>query len=226
MKILQILPEMNVGGVERGTMDLARYLAEHGHQSIVVSNGGTLVPTLEAQGTRHYTLPVHDKNIFVMQDCVKELERIIREEKVDIVHARSRVPAWIAYFACRRTEAEFLTTCHGYYSRHPLSHIMGWGKRVIVISEIIGRHMIENFHVQPENIRLIPRSVNLERFAFRERQPGQSSFVVTIVGRITPLKGHTFFLKAMVKVIRQMPYVRARVVGEAPPNKQAYKESL
>jgi len=226
MKILQILPEMNVGGVERGTMDLARYLVEHGHQSIVVSNGGTLVPSLEEQGTKHYQLPVHDKNIFVMWDCVAALEKIIRNEGVHIVHARSRVPAWIAYFACRRTDAEFLTTCHGYYSNHPISHVMGWGKRVIVISEIIGRHMMEDYRVQPENIRLIHRSVNLARFTFRQRQPGQSSFMVSMVGRITPLKGHVFFLKAMAKVMRQMPYVRARIIGDAPPNKQAYKESL
>jgi lipopolysaccharide heptosyltransferase II len=226
MKILQILPEMNVGGVERGTMDLARYLVEHGHQSIVVSNGGTLVSTLEEQGTKHYALPVHDKNVFVMWDCVKALEKIIRDAGIDIVHARSRVPAWIAYFACRRTDAEFLTTCHGYYSNHPISHVMGWGKRVIVISEIIGRHMMEDFRVQPENIRLIHRSVNLARFPFRERQPGQSAFMVSMLGRITPLKGHVFFLKAMAKVMRQMPYVRARIIGDAPPNRQAFKESL
>src|SRR3989339_141298 len=118
MKILQVLPEMNVGGVERGTLDLAKYISAHGHQSVVVSNGGSLVPLLEAQGTKHYTLPVHRKNLWTMVECMNALEKIIREEKIDIVHARSRVPAWIAYAACRRTGVDFLTTCHGYYSRN------------------------------------------------------------------------------------------------------------
>ncbi|MBF0485683.1 MAG: lipopolysaccharide heptosyltransferase II [Candidatus Omnitrophica bacterium] len=226
MRILQILPELDVGGVERGTVDMARYLVEHNHHSVVVSNGGALVPVLEAQGSRHYTLPVHKKDIFTMGQCVKDLERIIREEKIDIVHARSRVPAWIAYFAVRKTDAEFLTTCHGYYSDNFMSRVMGWGKLVIVISEVIGRHMIDHFGVRAENVRLVPRSVDLDKFCFRERQPGQSSFTVSMIGRITPLKGHGYFLKAMAKLLRQKPFVRVRVIGDAPANKVAYKESL
>ncbi len=226
MKILQILPELNVGGVERGTVDLARYLATLGHRSVVVSNGGALVPVLESQGSKHYQLPVHRKNIFTALNCVKELERIIRDEEIDIVHARSRVPAWIGYLATRKSNAEFVTTCHGYYSTNPLSRVMGWGKIVIVISEIIGRHMIDHFGVQPENIRLIHRSVDLDKFPLRERRSGQSSFTVYMIGRITPLKGHVYFLKAMAKVIRQRPYIRVRVVGDAPEGKAAYKDSI
>ena len=226
MNILQILPELNVGGVERGTVDFAGYLVGQGHRSIVVSNGGALVSLLESKGSKHYQLPVQRKNIWTVFQCVKHLERIIREEKIDIVHARSRVPAWIGYFATRKTEAEFVTTCHGYYSTNPFSRVMGWGKLVIVISEVIGRHMIDHFGVHPENIRLVHRSVDLSKFHFRERQAGQSSFSVAIIGRITPLKGHAYFLKAMAKVIRQRPYIRVRVIGDAPDNKEAYKESL
>lgn len=226
MKVLQILPELNVGGVERGTLDLAKYLVGQGHVSLVVSHGGMLVSQLEAEGSRHYTLPVHRKNFFVAWDCVRQLRRIIEEEKVDIVHARSRVPAWIAYFAVRKTDAEFVTTCHGYYSTNFFSRVMGWGKSVIVISEIIGRHMIEHFGVRALNIRLIPRSVDLEKFKFKERQAGKSSVVVTMIGRITPLKGHTYFFQAMARVIRQMPFVKVRVIGDAPADKRSYKESL
>ena len=226
MKIMQILPELNVGGVERGTLDLAKHLVSQGHASVVVSNGGALVGQLEAEGSRHYTLPVHRKNIFVAWHCTQELRRIIVEEKVDIVHARSRVPAWVAYFAVRKTDAEFVTTCHGYYSTNFFSRVMGWGKRVIVISEIIGRHMIEHFGVRAQNIRLIPRSVDLDKFQFRARETGKSAIVVTMIGRITPLKGHAYFLQGMAKVIRQMPFVKARVIGDAPAEKRDYKESL
>ncbi|NLE65725.1 MAG: glycosyltransferase family 4 protein, partial [Elusimicrobia bacterium] len=102
MRVLQVLPEMNVGGVERGTLDLARCLVEKGHHSVVVSNGGVLVPQLEADGTRHYALPVHRKDPLSIWLCVRDLEKIIRDEKIEVVHARSRAPAWAAYFAARR----------------------------------------------------------------------------------------------------------------------------
>ena len=97
---------------------------------------------------------------------VKELVKIIEKEKIDIVHARSRVPAWISYLACRKTSAKFITTCHGYYSKHFFSRVMGWPKFVIVPSQVIGKHMIDDFGVPLDRIRLIPRSVDLDKFEF------------------------------------------------------------
>ena len=108
MNILQILPELNVGGVETGTLDLAKYLVRLNHKAVVVSAGGTLVKDLEAVGAKHYQLPVHKKSIFTMVKMVPLLVEIIKKEEIDIVHARSRVPAWIAYFACRNTRAVFI----------------------------------------------------------------------------------------------------------------------
>jgi glycosyltransferase involved in cell wall biosynthesis len=206
MNILQILPELNVGGVETGTVDLAKYLLSQGHKSVVVSHGGALVAQLESQGSRHYVLPVHKKNLFTMIHCVKKLIDIIRSEKIDIVHARSRVPAWIAFFACRYTEAHFLTTCHGYYSQHLFSRVMGWGKLVIAISDVIGRHMVQDFDTPGENIRVIPRSVDTQRFNLpRPPKEKNDPFIITMIGRITPLKGHPYFLRAMAQVVRHGP---------------------
>ncbi len=227
MKVLQILPELNVGGVETGTVDLVRHLIAHGHRAVVVSNGGALVADLEKLGVNHYALPVHRKNIFTMVRCVKKLRQIIIGEGVDIVHARSRVPAWIAYFACRGTPASFVTTCHGYYGRHWFSRVMSWSKRVIVPSTVIGKHMIEAFGVPKENIRLIHRSVDLGKFSVpRQDDPGKSAFVIALVGRITPLKGHGYFLRAMAKVVRLMPYVKIWIIGDVPEKKEAYRQEL
>mgnify|MGYP003394522932 CR=1 FL=1 len=166
MNILQILPELNVGGVETGTLDLSKYLVRLGHKSVVVSAGGSLVKELEASGAKHYALAVNKKSIISIFKLIPELAQIIKKEEIDIVHARSRVPAWIAYFACRRTRAVFITTCHGYYQKHLFSAVMGWAKRVIVLSNVIARHMIEDFSVPHERIRLVPRSVDLERFKY------------------------------------------------------------
>lgn len=227
MKILQVLPELNVGGVETGTVDLAGYLIDHGHESVVVSSGGEMVPELESRGTKHYQLPVHKKSLWAAVKCIRALRAIILEEKADIVHARSRVPAWIAYFACRGTQAAFITTCHGYYGNRLFSQVMGWPKLVIVPSRVIGRYMIEHFGVLSNSIRYIPRSVDVEKFQVgRPVIKGKSFFTVAIVGRLTPLKGHTFFLRAMAKVARAMPNIRIWIIGDAPAAKQSYKNEL
>jgi len=227
VNILQILPELNVGGVETGTVDFARYLVKNGHKAIVVSNGGDLVGDLEQAGVLHYKLPVHEKSIFTIIKMIKELTLIIKKENIDIVHARSRVPGWIGFFAARNTGTIFLTTCHGHYSKHFLSKVMGFGKLVIVPSNVIGRHMIEDFGVHHQRIRLIPRSVDLEKFTFSpyDTRP-KTGFIVGMIGRITPLKGHAHFLKAISKLIRTLPYLKVWIVGDSPQSKKIYREEV
>ena len=227
MKVLQVVPELNVGGVETGTVELARQLVRLGHKAVVVSAGGALVTELEASGALHYQLPVHKKSLFSMLRLVPKLARIIKKEEIDIVHARSRVPAWIAYFACRRTKTVFVTTCHGYYRKHIFSYVMGWGKRVIALSNAIARHMIEDFGVPHERIRLVPRSVDLEKFKFiSPDKKRKKDFNVGIIARITPLKGHLFFIKAMAKAARAIPRLKIWIIGDAPATRQAYKEQV
>ncbi len=227
MRVLQILPELRVGGVETGTVDFAKYLREKGHHAVVVSNGGPLVQELAIAGVTHYTLPVHKKSLRSILSCIKSLRDIILTDKIDIVHARSRVPAWIAFFACRKTPAEFLTTCHGYYSKHLFSAVMGYSKLIIVPSQVIGRHMVDDFKVPAQNVRCIPRSVDLQRFnTSREEKSKNTQPVISIVGRITPLKGHMYFLRAMAQVLRKMPQVKVWVIGDAPLGKETYREEL
>lgn len=228
MKILQILPQLTVGGVETGTVDLARYLKRHGLESVVVSAGGPLVAQLEAEGIPHYKLPVASKAFWVMVGAARQLRKIIIREKVDIVHARSRVPAWVAFMATRGTDAVFITTAHGHYSRHIFSPAMGWGKFTIVPSAVIGRYMMAQFKVPWENIRLIPRSVDLERYRFRGAAPAKKEAgpLIGVVGRLSPVKGHVYFLKAMALVLRTYPDARAWIVGGVSPGKESYKEEL
>jgi len=162
-----------------------------------------------------------------MFKLIPVLAEIIKKEEIDIVHARSRVPAWIAYFACRRTRAIFVTTCHGYYKKHLFSVVMGWGKRVIVLSNVIARHMIEDFSVPHERIKLVPRSVDLEKFKYLDpKTKRKEDFNVGIIGRITPLKGHLHFIKAMARISRLVPRLKIWIVGDAPASKEVYKEEL
>ena len=113
MNILQILPKLDVGGVETGTIDLAKELINRGHKVIVVSGGGKLVKNLRDISVKHIELPVHKKSPFTVIKCIKNLEEIIRIERIDVVHSRSRVPNIIAFFAARRAGAKFITTAHG-----------------------------------------------------------------------------------------------------------------
>ncbi|MBF0533343.1 MAG: glycosyltransferase, partial [Candidatus Omnitrophica bacterium] len=140
----------------------------------------------------------HAKNPVTMFLMIKKIRQIILDEKVDIVHARSRIPAWIAYFASKKTSATFITTCHGFYKNPWYSKIMGWSKLVIVPSRVIGRHMIDTYRVPADNIRCIPRSVDWARFARHQHEIKiKTDPVIAVIGRLTPIKGHTFFIKAM-----------------------------
>ncbi len=224
MNVLQVLPELKSGGVERGTIDLAKYLHRHGHKAVVVSAGGPLVAELTAAGVTHYALPVHKKSPLSVIRSVRTLSRIVQLEKIDMIHARSRVPAVVAFFVSRRTQVPFVTTCHGFYSKHFLSRMMGWGKIVIVASRVIGRRMRDDFGVAQSKMRLIPRGVNLEEFRWNRPEMPRPEIVVGMIGRLTPIKGHPLFLKAMARVARVFPEMKIRIIGDAP--KPQYKEEL
>ncbi len=226
MRILQILPELHSGGVERGTVDLAKYLKEKGHHSVVVSAGGPLAGDLSSAGVTHYTLPVHKKSLFSIFFSIRALSRIVTKENIELIHARSRVPALITFFVSHKTHIPFITTCHGFYSKHFLSRVMGWGKIVIVASHIIGKRMRDDFGVPHNKIRLIPRGVNLEEFKWHDPtdEKKKKEIVIGMIGRLTPIKGHPLFLKAMARVTRVIPNVRIQIIGDAP--KPQYKEEL
>lgn len=228
MKILQLLPALELGGVERGTVDLVRSLKRRGVESVVISSGGALVPELQKEGIPHYTFPVAKKSIFSLS-LVPRIVEVIQKERVDLVHARSRVPAWIAWLASRKAGVPFLTTCHGYYSNHFLSRVMGWGKRVIVPSKLIARHMIEDFSVSPERIVLIPRGVDLSQFLFCPEKydgPPPKIFKVLNLGRFSPIKGQLEFLRSIHRVRQKGVAVEAWMAGSEGEGKSGYTRQI
>lgn len=228
MKTLQILPSLEVGGVERGVIDLARAMKKRGEEMVVISSGGPLVAELQKMAVPHYQLPVHKKSLFSLF-VIPRIVEIIEKERIDLVHARSRVPGWLAWFAARKARRPFMTTCHGYYSHHPLSWIMGWGKRVIVISTVIGRHMIDDFRVSPERIRLVHRGVDLSQFGNVKKIEGSSAkrpFRIINVGRLSPIKGQLEFLKAVHELKTKIGPLEVWLVGSEHKSKTKYTELL
>jgi glycosyltransferase involved in cell wall biosynthesis len=202
MKVLQILPELNGGGVERGTLEVGKYLVGQGHQSLVVSNGGRLGAQLEAEGSRHIALPVHRKRPGSLRQ-VKVLRRLFEEERPDILHLRSRLPAWLAYLAWRRmdpaTRPRLVTTVHGFYSVNAYSKIMTRGERVICVSNSVKDYVLKNYpDVPEERLTVIHRGVDPAEFPYGYRPPAdwmerwrrdfpqlEGKYVLTLPGRIT-----------------------------------------
>ncbi len=212
--VLQVLPGLGNGGVARGTVDVAIAIAEAGGTPIVVSEGGAKERDLARAEIQHLTLPLASKNPFIMRRNVERLVQMIEELGVDIVHARSRAPAWSAAAAARRSGRHFVTTFHATYRignpvRRYYNAIMTKGDRVIAISEFIAEHIRENYTLDPSRLRVIPRGVDLVRFnpdrvsaermialATRWRLPDGLP-VVMLPGRLTRWKGQTILLKAL-----------------------------
>jgi len=243
VKVLQIVPELNEGGVERGTLEIGRYLVQQGHEALVVSNGGRLVPALEAAGVRHVALPVHRKGPLGLW-LVPLLRRLLRRERPDLLHLRSRWPAWLAWLAWRSLPVAerpgLVTTVHGFYSVNPYSVIMTRGQRLIAVSESVRAYILEHYpQADPERIRVIPRGVSPAEFA-RGYQPDQGwreqwnrqfpglagHRLLTLPGRLTRLKGHEDFLHLLGRLCKSEVPVAGLVVGGTAPRKQGYLREL
>ncbi|MFO0986246.1 MAG: glycosyltransferase family 4 protein [Alphaproteobacteria bacterium] len=217
LHILQVLPSLGGGGVERGTVDVAAAVVKAGGKATVVSAGGPMVRELERAGARHVAMNVDTKNAFEMWRNVRPLAALIARERVDLVHARSRAPAWSARAAARRAGVPFVTTFHGTYNfktwfKKRYNAIMASGDRVIAISEFIAEHVKTHYRVPAERIEVIHRGVDLDIFApqavpvarilalaQRWRLPDGVP-VVMLPGRLTRWKGQTVFLEALARL--------------------------
>jgi glycosyltransferase involved in cell wall biosynthesis len=218
--VLQVLPSLVTGGVERGTVEIARAIAEAGGTALVASAGGRMVTAVERAGGRHIALPLDSKNPVTVWRNAERLAALIRAEGVAIVHARSRAPAWSAWLACRRTGAHFVTTWHGTYGenlpfKRRYNAVMAKGERVIAASRFIAELIVARHRIDPARVRLIPRGVDpvafdpaavsgdrMARLARAWRLP-DDAMVVLLPGRLTGWKGQTVLIEAMARLARR-----------------------
>lgn len=230
LTVLQMLPELEGGGVERGTLEVGRYLAERGHRSLVISGGGRLVAQLEKEGSSHFRWNVGSKSPACL-GYILPLRRLLQREKVDILHLRSRMPAWIGYLAWRTLPAHrrpvLVTTFHGFYSVNAYSAIMTKGMAVIAVSESIRKHILDQYG-KKDGVRLIFRGVDIEQFSpenvaaeriARLRQQWQiveGKPVIMLPGRITRLKGPDVFVRSL-SMLRHRDF-QALLVGDVKEN--------
>lgn len=243
LTVVQTLPALDSGGVERGTLEIARALVAAGHRSIVISRGGRLVGQLEAEGSEHITLPVDRKSLTTLLQ-VGAFRKLLQTLKPDILHARSRVPAWVAWLAWRKLPADnrprFVTTVHGLYSVSFYSAIMTKGERVIAVSETVRDYIRKNYPQCPEDhIRLIYRGVSPDEFPHGYRPSPDwlakwqqdypqlaGKAVLTLPGRITRLKGHEAFITLIEALKAKGLPVHGLIVGGAEAKKEAYLHEI
>lgn len=216
--ILQVLPELNQGGVELGTIEIASELQKRGIKNFVASEGGRMEGALERLKVKHFTLPLKTKNIFKMWLNSLRLSKIIKENGITVVHARSRAPAWSAYWAAKKCGVHYITTFHGTYGLGPkgikkiYNQVMTFGERVIAISNHIKEHIIKNYGTDENKIRLIARCVNMENFDventsaermikfLEENSIPADKPLVTLIGRLTNWKGQKLLIEALSKI--------------------------
>lgn len=239
--ILQVLPALGgSGGVERGTVEVAGCITKRGWRSMVASNGGERVYQLKRAGAEHVELPLHSKNPLTMYANITRLARLIRTENIDLVHVRSRAPAWSVYFACKRTGVGYVTTFHGTYGakgglKRIYNSVMAKGERVIAISGFIAGHLKQLYGAAGNKIRIIHRGVDIETFdrnkVSAERVVKLSQDwrledglpVVMLPGRLTRWKGQAVFIEAVAELGRDD--IRCVLVG-SDQGRKGYRKEL
>ncbi len=239
--VLQILPNLGSGGgVERGTVEVAEAIVETGGRAIVVSAGGAKVHELQRVKAEHIELPVNSKNPFVMYANIGRLVDLIKKEGVDVVHARSRAPAWSAWVAARKTGKPFITSFHGTYGlgsflKRKYNSVMTKGDKVIAVSGFIAGHIRRIYGVPNRKIRTIHSGVDVARFdpkkVSAERIINLANAwrladgypVIMLPGRLTRWKGQVVFIEAVAKLNRRD--VRCLLVG-GDQGREDYRKEL
>jgi len=243
LTVIQLLPALNSGGVERGTTEIALALVKAGHRSIVISAGGRLVEQLEKEGSEHIALPIGEKKLSTLK-YIWQLRNIFSDINPDIIHLRSRLPAWIGYLAWKKlaktNRPHIVTTVHGPYSVNKYSAVMTKGERVIAVSEMIKSYILKNYPtVNVDDITVIHRGVDTHRYNPNYQADSswleqweydfpklRDKYVLTLPARITAWKGQDDFISCIHALKKQGLNIHGLIVGETHPRKQEYLTKL
>ncbi|MBU6248559.1 MAG: glycosyltransferase [Xanthomonadaceae bacterium] len=241
MTVVQLIPAMHSGGAERSALEIGRALVAAGHRSVVVSAGGRLVERLVAEGSEHVTLDIGRKSLGTLAR-IGALRRVLKSLDADIVHARSRMPAWIGRLAIRglARKPHFITTVHGLNSPGRYSAVLLRGERIIAVSQTVRAYVLGHYRwLEPARVRVIPRGIDPEAFPYGHRPDDawQKAFfaefpqlagapLLTLPGRGTRLKGHHDAIELLADLRDRGVSVRLLLLGVLEPGREAYAEEL
>jgi glycosyltransferase involved in cell wall biosynthesis len=241
LTVVQLIPAMHSGGAERSALEIAQALVRAGHRSVVISAGGRLVKQLQAEGSEHVTLDLGRKSLRTLAR-LGALRRLLRELKPDIVHARSRLPAWLGWWAMKglSPQPHFVTTVHGFNSPGRYSSILLKSERVIVVSQTLRDYILSHYRwLEPARVRVIPRGIDPDAFPYGHRPDDawQKAFyaeypalagapLLTLPARGTRLKGHHDAVELLADLKRRGIEARLLLLGVVEPGREAYVAEL
>lgn len=243
MTVLQIIPRLEAGGAELGALQVAERLVREGHKALVASEGGRMVAQFEAAGARHVEMALSSKNPATMLANAVRIAALVRSEGVDIIHARSRAPAWSALLAARRLGRPFVTTYHSDYAasdpvKRAYNSVMARGDAVIAVSGAIADSIIRQYPFAKDRVRVIHRGVDPQRFdpavdpgrvAAMRRAWGvpDEGPILMVAGRVTPRKGHMAAIRAMrLALDRGVPPYVLVCAGDDHQDKSGYRARI
>ncbi len=241
LTVIQLIPALRSGGAERSALEIARALVQAGHRSVVISAGGRLVEQLQAEGSEHITLDLGRKSLRTLGQF-GALRRVLRELKPDIVHARSRLPAWMGWWALKgmTPRPHFVTTVHGFNSPGRYSSILLRGERVIVVSQTLRDYVLSHYRwLEPGRVRVIPRGIDQNAFPYGHRPDDawhktffaefpalNGAPLLTMPARGTRLKGHRDAIELLADLKRRGIEARLLLLGVVEPGREAYVAEL
>ena len=242
LTIVQVLPALNSGGVERGTLEISKYLVFKKHRSLVISGGGRMVQNLVQDGGEHFKLAIGEKTIFSLL-LIPKLIKILSKNNVDIIHIRSRFPAWIIFIAIRfmreKIRPAIVTTFHGPYSINKYSSIMAKGDAVIAVSKMIKIYIMNNYKINPKKIFLNYRGVDQKEFPYlfkpnkswlkkwnKDNPKIKGKIILTLPARVTRWKGQIDFLNIIKLLSIDFPDIHGLIVGNVAVNKSNFLKEL
>ena len=242
LTIVQVLPNLISGGVEKGVLEVAKYISLKGHESIVISGGGRMVDELESDGSKHIKWDIGRKSLMTFFYIIK-LVRFVNNKKIDIIHARSRLPAWIVFLALKfinkNKRPHFITTVHGFNSISFYSSIMTKGERVIVVSKSIKLFIIKNYKINAKKIFLNYRGVDPKEFninkllskewinSWKKEYPRlKNKIVLCFPSRITRRKGHEDFINLIYRLKQDNLNIHGLIIRDPKSPSDKYFHSL
>lgn len=241
LTVVQLIPRLHAGGAERSTLEVARALVQAGHRSVVMSAGGPMVAQLVAEGSEHVTLDLATKSLGALARAGR-LRRLLREIAPDIVHPRSRLPAWLAWWAIKglTPRPHFVTTVHGLNTPGYYSAVLLRGEKVIAVSQTLRDYVLSHYRwLESSRVRVIPRGIDPAAFPYGHRPDDAwtraffaefpalaGAPLLTLPGRGTRLKGHANAIELLADLKRRGIEARLLLLGVIEPGRDEYLAEL
>ena len=241
LTVVQLIPRLHAGGAERSTLEIARALVQAGHRSVVISAGGQMVSQLQSEGSEHITLDVASKSLRTLIR-LGTLRKLFRQLNPDIVHARSRLPAWLTWYAINGVtpRPHFITTVHGLNSPGRYSAILLRGEKIIAVSQTLRDYVLSHYPwLDASRVKVIPRGIDPSAFPYGHRPDDAwtkaffaefpalaGAPLLTLPGRGTRLKGHHDAIELLADLKRRGIEARLLLLGVIEPGREEYLKEL